>query len=163
MMRKQLLAVLAVLVVAAGTVVYLGNRQSAEAEIAAVLGTQSDWATVDAWRLDWLDSIEAYNQINEAASLLFDDWSAGRVHLYEFRNFSKDMADAVMTHVDYFEGKVPPKGTEEAHDLFIRAFRLYSRALEKAAVFEFDAGASLLQQSADVMGEATAALARYDR
>lgn len=158
-MKKQLLIVLVATAVTAVSVVYLNNKEPA---------VDSYWASTDEWRLDWLDSIEAHNEIIGAADLLFDDWSRGLIHPSEFRNFSQHLSDLMMTHVDYFKDKVPPREAEKAHDLFIQAFRLSARALEQSAMFEFDAGVALLDQSTEAtrrigMLDATSAAAHPRR
>lgn len=144
---------------------YLGSRETAENEIAEVIGlatAQSDWATVDAWRVDWLDSLDSYTFINESLMQMLDDWNWGFVSDAEFAIFANTAFDSVMTHVDYFEGTVPPKGLEEVHSAYIQAFRLYARAVEKMAVFDLDTATTLMFQSSDALREGNAALARYN-
>jgi len=145
---------------------YLGSRESAvEAEIAEVIGVaavQSDWATVDAWRADWLDSLDSYTFINEALMDTLDEWSWGYVSDAEFVIIANTAFESLMTHVDYFEGTVPPEGLEEAHSAYIQAFRLYGRAVEKMASFDLDTAAALMYQAADALDDGNAALARYN-
>ena len=121
-----------------------------------------DWASVEAYHADMADSTEKISAGVEIWSYATSDWIEGFYNDNEFLDLNATFHQALMTHLDHFEGRTPPAEYASVHDKVIRSWELLAQAAEyiEQGVVNYDLeylerANQALQESNRLVNEAT--------